>query len=67
MSKEARLALVPPGMPAWTAPEGRFVDPNDPPDVQQEFLKLEATLRQVDRYLGPPIKRRDSDDEPPAR
>lgn len=38
--------------------QGTFVDPNDPPEVQQMFLDIEAQLRRADRYLGPPLKRR---------
>jgi hypothetical protein len=59
MSKEARSAMVPAGMPAWTAPQGDFVKPDQSPAVQAKLLRLEATFRQADRYLGPPIKRRD--------
>jgi hypothetical protein len=57
-TQSARTDLVPPGMPPWTAPQGLYVDPDDPPEVQEKFLRIEAQLRQVDRYLGPPIKRR---------
>ena len=58
MSKEARLALVPPGMPDWTAPRGDFVRPDQPPEVQAKLLKAEARMRQMDRHFGPPIKGR---------
>ena len=58
MSEEARLALVPPGMPDWLAPEGRFVSPDDPPEVVAKLLKIEAQLNQSDMHYGPPIKRR---------
>ena len=43
---------------AATAVEGTFVDPDDPPEVQQMFLNIEAQLRRADRYLGPPMKKR---------
>jgi len=59
MSKEARAALVPAGMPAWTAPQGDFVKPDQSPQVQAKLLRLEAQFRQADRYLGPPMKRRE--------
>jgi hypothetical protein len=59
MSKEALLALVPPGMPEWTAPQGDFVKPGQSPRVQAMMLKAEALLRQADRHHGPPIKRRE--------
>ena len=45
------------GLPA-TAVQGAFVDPEDPPEVQQMFLDIEAQLRRADRYLGPPLKKR---------
>lgn len=43
-----------------TAPAAQsiLVDPDDPPEVQEKLLKLEAQLRRADRYLGPPMKRR---------
>jgi hypothetical protein len=41
-----------------TAVQGAFVDPEDPPEVQQMFLDIEAQLRRADRYLGPPLKKR---------
>ncbi len=59
MSKEARLALVPPGMPEWTAPQGDFVQPGMSPEMQAKMLRLEAQARQIDRHFGPPIKRRE--------
>jgi len=59
MSKEARAALVPAGMPAWTAPQGDFVKPDQSPQVQAKLLRLEAQFRQADRYFGPPMKRRE--------
>ena len=43
---------------AATAVQGTFVDPEDPPEVQQMYLDIEAQLRRADRYLGPPIKKR---------
>ncbi len=43
---------------AAIAVQGTFVDPEDPPEVQQMYLDIEAQLRRADRYLGPPIKKR---------
>jgi hypothetical protein len=45
-------------MQAAPAAQGVFIDPDDPPEVQEKLLKLEAQLRRADRYLGPPMKRR---------
>ena len=51
-------ASVAQGMQAAAAAQGVLIDPNDPPEVQEKLLKLEAQLRRADRYLGPPMKRR---------